>query len=286
MTLVGRQLVSIARLPSRSLCLRWISAFLLCFSPVLFAQPRIAIIIDDLGYNAVDDRAIVDLPGAVTCAFLPAAPYSRILAEEAHRQGKEVMLHLPMDSIDDRPLGHAGLTVGMSRRQFVSALRRDLQAIPHISGVNNHMGSLLTQLPDNMVWLMNELRRWPLFFIDSRTTSDTVAQQFAESMGVPVQRRDVFLDNIPTLAAIDRQFEKLLLLARRRGQAVAIGHPYPQTLALLQSRLARLAEEGVELVSVSHLLNGDLRTPQPYMAASERPIDELVLNAHPVSGRN
>ena len=131
-------------------------------------RPRIAIIIDELGDNLVNGLRAVRLSGDVTCSFLPFAPYTTGLARQAHFQDKEVMVHLPMDSLDDRRLGPGGLTVGMVRARFTQVLRADLKAVPYATGINNHMGSLLTQLPENMAWLMAELRRHPLYFVDSR----------------------------------------------------------------------------------------------------------------------
>ena len=250
---------------------------LLVWAPLALAAPRIAIIIDDLGHDLEQGRRAIGLPAAVTCAFLPGAPYSISLAESAFGRGKEIMLHLPMDSVDDRPLGPDGLTVGMTREQFMASLYRDLDAIPHIRGVNNHMGSLLTQLPDDMSWLMRELRRRGLYFIDSRTTRATVAQRIAQSFGLATERRNLFLDNIPTKAAIDRQFDKLLRMARRRGRVIAIGHPYPETMAVLEGRLSRLgAETDIEVVSVSDLLMRQAPGGTPDLMASRDPVSPVA----------
>ncbi len=237
------------------------------WAALLSAAPRVAIIIDDLGNDLEAGRRVARLPAAVTCSFLPATPYGAMLARLAHALDKEVMLHLPMDSIDDRPLGRHGLTVGMTRKQFMASLRHDLDAIPHVIGVNNHMGSLLTQLPENMVWLMAELRRRGLYFIDSRTTRATVAQDTARSFGIVSGRRDVFLDNVPTVEAVDRQFDKLLAMARRRGRAIAIGHPYPATVEVLERRLRR---PEVEVVPVSALLTDGAGSWTPDLVASSQ----------------
>ena len=250
---------------------------LLVWAPLSLAAPRIAIIIDDLGNDLHEGRRAIGLPAAVTCAFLPRAPYSVRLAESAFGRGKEIMLHLPMDSVDDRPLGPDGLTVGMTREQFLTSLYRDLDAIPHIRGVNNHMGSLLTQLPDDMDWLMRELRRRGLYFIDSRTTRATVAEQTARSFGIATDRRNLFLDNLPTRAAIERQFDKLLRMARRRGRAIAIGHPYPETMDVLEARLPGLSvETGVEVVPISDLLMRRAPAGTPDLMALRDPVPPLV----------
>ena len=227
-------------------------------------HPRIAIIIDDLGDNLVNGLRAVRLSGDVTCAFLPFAPYTKGLARQAHFQDKEVMVHLPMDSLDDRHLGPGGLKVGMLRDRFIKVLRADLKAVPYATGINNHMGSLLTQLPENMAWLMAELSHHPLYFVDSRTTNFTVAREYARLSGIPSQKRDVFLDNVQTRPAVIRQLRKVLAIAKAKGHALAIGHPYDVTLDLLEESLPRLArEEGVEIVPVSRLLEGGRRRPLP-----------------------
>jgi len=252
-----------------------------CHSALAADHPRIAIIIDDLGDNLVNGLRAVRLSGDVTCSFLPFAPYTKDLARQAHFQDKEVMLHLPMDSLDDRHLGPGGLKVGMLRDRFVKVLREDLRAVPYATGVNNHMGSLLTQLPENMEWLMTELQRYPFYFVDSRTTRSTVARNYAMSWGIPSQKRDVFLDNRQTRPAIIRQFRRLLAIAKARGQAVAIGHPYDVTLDVLEEWLPRLArDEGVELVHVSRLLDGTGRRPLPEL---DMALAKTEINAGPVA---
>ncbi len=249
----------------------WALFFLLATVPAQAGEgavPRIAIIIDDLGDQWRAGSRAVDLPGPVTYAFLPHTRYAARLAERAHRQGKEVMLHLPMQAMAGKALGPGGLTLDMSRRQLLETLARDLAAIPHVVGINNHMGSLLTRHPGHMQWLMEAIRdRGDLFFLDSRTTHLTVAERLARENGVPVMRRDVFLDDDPAPGAVEGEFERLIAKARRQGYAIGIGHPYPATLELLERRLPRLAsEEGVELVPVSRLVE---RGPALRMASSE-----------------
>jgi len=231
------------------------------------SPPRIALIIDDIGDNLHNGLRAVRLPGAVTCAFLPHTAYARQLAVSAHKRRKEVMLHLPMESEDGRYPGPGTLSLNMTRAEFLRTFQSDLTSIPYAIGVNNHMGSLITRHPGDMAWLMDAINRHGgLFFVDSRTTEATVAQRVAEETGVPNLRRDVFLDNDQNPAAIARQFSRLLALARRRGSAVAIGHPHPATLRFLEQRLPQLREEGIELVSVSHLIQLKQRPETLYAA--------------------
>lgn len=221
------------------------------------AEPAlVGIIIDDLGDQRALGEAAVDLPGAVTLSILPLTPHARHLAERAHAQGKEVMVHLPMQAMEHRPLGPGGLHLDMSEGQFLGAVAQALEAVPYVSGVNNHMGSLLTRHPGHMDWLMRALRdHGPLYFVDSRTTGASVAQMLAHEHGLPAMRRDVFLDHHPDPAAIERQLERLIERARHTGWALGIGHPYPSTLEVLQRSLPELAARGVRLVSVSELIH-------------------------------
>jgi polysaccharide deacetylase 2 family uncharacterized protein YibQ len=219
------------------------------------AAPAIAIVIDDLGKQLAPGRRVIDLPGPVACAFLPRERHTPALANAAHLGGKEVMLHLPMDSVDGRPLDAGAVTLDMTERQFVTTVQANLALLPHAVGINNHMGSLLTRHPGHMVWLMRALQaRQPMFFVDSRTTVATVARQVALESGVPTVDRNVFLDNDLDEEKIAFQFNRLLALARKQGSALAIGHPYPQTLALLERQIPTLAEKGIHLVPVRDLI--------------------------------
>lgn len=221
------------------------------------AQPpiRVAIIIDDLGNSRQLGRQAVDLPGALTYAILPMRPYSREIARRAHERGKEVMLHLPMQTIDGRALGAGGLHLDMARQEFARQLVASLSAVPHVSGINNHMGSLLTQHPGAMRWLMEDLQCFDrLYFVDSRTDMRSVAGRYAQEAGLPSAARDVFLDNEQDENYVRDQFRRLLETARRRGSAVGIGHPYPETLAVLAEELPLLAARGFQLVPVSRLV--------------------------------
>ncbi len=217
-------------------------------------SPAVIIIIDDLGNDMTLGQRALALPGKLNFAFLPHLGASKRLAEAAHQRGHDILLHAPMSSVKALPLGPGALTEQMDQQQFTLALRQALDSIPHVRGVNNHMGSLLTQQPQPMAWLMTELKRRQLYFIDSRTTTLTVAAQQAEAHRVPHLQRKVFLDNERDIAAIERQFEKLLTQARRNGYAVAIGHPYPQTLAVLQRQLPTLARRGFQSLRVSEAL--------------------------------
>jgi polysaccharide deacetylase 2 family uncharacterized protein YibQ len=231
--------------------------FLSAATPLAAGQlPRIAIIIDDLGYQLPAGRRVIALPGPVVCAILPGAPRARTLAAAANANGKEVLVHLPMQAV-----AHEGrvegtrLSLDMSRGHFSATFAEALESVPHAVGINNHRGSLLTRHPGHMQWLMEEItEREGLFFIDSFTTHQSVALQVANEFGVRAKKRDVFLDSNPSSASLLSEFERLKTLARTRGNAIAIGHPYEATLAFLEKALPQLEAEGFNLVPVSELV--------------------------------
>ncbi len=197
----------------------------------------------------------LQLPGAITYAFLPHTPHSRNLANAAHHLNKEVMLHLPMQAMGANKLGPGGLTLNMSRSQFSRTFLSDLKAIPHVVGINNHMGSLLTRHPGHMKWLMEEIKQHDnLYFIDSRTTHHTVANQLARESKIPSRQRDVFLDDDPSPQAITKQFELLLKKANKNGSAIGIGHPYKNTLTILSQLIPQLKDQNIKLVPASQLV--------------------------------
>jgi uncharacterized protein len=218
--------------------------------------PRIAIIIDDLGYQLEAGRRTINLPGPVACAILPSTPRAASLAEAAFANGKDVLLHLPLEPVShENQSDPCGILLDMSREQVATTFSADLESVPHAIGVNSHRGSMLTRHPGHMGWLMEELRtRGDLIFVDSYTTPKSVALQLAQESGVPAIRRDVFLDPDRSPETAEREFRRLKELARKNSVAVGIGHPYPSTLELLERELPKLANEGIKLVSISELV--------------------------------
>jgi polysaccharide deacetylase 2 family uncharacterized protein YibQ len=222
-------------------------------------RPRIAIIIDDLGYRSADDRRVMDLPPQVAVAIIPHSPLATDLARMAHAQTREILLHLPMQSQgeiepEDRRHPHS-LDIDTTRTEFTRSFRASLNTVPFASGVNNHMGSVLTRHPGHMGWLMEELRcHAALYFVDSFTTPKSVALNAAHERGVPAVRRDVFLDTDLRPDSVRAAFARLKRVARRNGVALAIGHPHPETIAALTELLPLLAAEGFELVAPRDLL--------------------------------
>ncbi len=223
--------------------------------------PRIAIIIDDLGYQLGPGMRAIRLPGRVAVAVLPHTPYATALASAANARGKQVMLHLPMQASGDTvPVGPGGIYLDTQRMELRETLTAALDSVPHVAGVNNHMGSLVTAHPGLMRWLMEELAdRQPLYWVDSRTTTQTVALELAHALAVPALRRDVFLDHTPTPDAIAGEFARLAQLARAQGSAVGIGHPHAVTLDFLESALPSLEAQGIRLVGPGELLESGPR---------------------------
>lgn len=226
------------------------------------SQPVVAIIIDDLGNSLEEGKQTTALPGPVACAILPHTEFSRQIAELAYAAGKPVMLHLPMESVGDMPLGPGGITLDMTQKEIQDTVRGDLASIPHLSGVNNHEGSLITQHPGDMAWVMQVLAEYPgLFYVDSYTAVDSVAYGVARAYDVPAARRNVFLDDINTEYDVEFQFQRLLNLARKNGFAIAIGHPRPATLKVLARDLPTLPARGIKLVPVSDIVKLQQKHP-------------------------
>jgi len=231
-----------------------LAAVLVCSSQaVLAAQgPRIAIIIDDLGYQLAAGKRAINLPGPVAFAVLPQTPLAAELAEAAFARGKDVLLHLPLQSVQDRDSSDPGaIMLDTNRLEFARSFAVSFASVPHAVGVSNHRGSLLTQHPGHMSWLMDEIRaEGGLFFVDSYTTHRSIALALARESGVPSVKRDVFLDPDRAPGTLQREFNRLKKLSRRHGMAVGIGHPYPSTLEFLESELPKLEHEGYELIGI------------------------------------
>ena len=238
-------------------------AVLLFVSPVLPATqaPRIAIIIDDLGYQLAAGRRAVNLPGPVACAVLPQTPRAALLAEAAFARGKDVLLHLPLQSVRQPGSTEPGaIVLDTNRVEFARSFSTSFASVPHAVGVSNHRGSLLTQHPGHMSWLMEEIEaQGNLFFVDSYTTHRSIALNLARENGVPAVKRDVFLDPDRAPETLQREFARLKDLSRVRGMAIGIGHPYPATLEFLETELPKLKDEGYELIGIRQYIGQYIR---------------------------
>jgi len=216
---------------------------------------KLAIILDDLGYDRAAADTLLALPFPLTVAVIPHLPLSTEVAEEAFRRGDQVLLHLPMQSeLNSGKPEEIELHVGMTTTQVSEAVEGMLDSVPHAVGVNNHQGSRATADVALMQALMPALRQRGLFFIDSRTTAATVAYDIAERDGVRAASRKVFLDDTSTRDAILAQLDLAARDAQRDGSAIAIGHPHPATIAALREGIPRLESRGVHLVFASEVV--------------------------------
>jgi uncharacterized protein len=223
--------------------------------PDLRSGPRLAIILDDMGYDRAAADAAFSLQFPITVSVIPHLPLSTEVAEEAYRRGDQVLLHLPMQAeAGDAKPEPIELRAGMKPEEVAQDLAEMLETVPHAAGANNHQGSRATADPALMAALMPALRQRGLFFIDSRTTAATVAYDAAERAGVRSASRKVFLDDTPTRAAILSQLNLAARDATRDGFAIAIGHPHPATIAALAEGLPRIEATGVRLVFASDVV--------------------------------
>jgi len=218
-------------------------------------RPRIAIIIDDLGYNSNTDFSFFELDLPLSFSVLPYGPFTQQIVRKANEEGCELILHLPMEpkNYPTANPGPGGLLCCMDEKKIRQVLDQDLRQIPGVQGVNNHMGSSFTEDREKMLIVLKELKKRGLFFIDSRTTKGTVALDLAREIGLPAARRRVFLDNNLAPKALKIQMERLLSMARYLGVAIGIGHPYEETFRLLKQYSSKIKSE-FQIVPVSELL--------------------------------
>jgi uncharacterized protein len=215
---------------------------------------RIALVIDDLGHDAGDLRPLAALGVPLTYSVLPFEPQTPQVVRELRARGAEILLHLPMEPVHGENPGPGALLQGMSDGELKEKTEAALKAVPGAVGVNNHMGSLLSSEEGPMTTVLEVLAARGLFFLDSRTSAQSVGYKVAVGMGVPAAERQVFLDGDATPEAIHTQFQRLLGLARAKGAAIAIGHPHAETLAALAREVPKAKAEGYEFVPVSYLL--------------------------------
>jgi polysaccharide deacetylase 2 family uncharacterized protein YibQ len=235
----------------------WIKK-LCCFALLISAfgssaQGKIVLIIDDVGYNKQDIDALT-IEGPLTYAVLPHTPFAKAYAQIAHDAQKDVMLHIPMESLSGKDLGPGALMTDMNQPQFEARLTAALKEIPFAIGINNHMGSLLTQKSTAMLWTMQFLQRHKLFFVDSKTSRFSLGEEYANKAGIASFHRNVFIDNDLSEAAMQKQLKLLIRIAQKYHRSIGIAHPYPETVKFLNKNLPLLKNYGVKLVPISDLL--------------------------------
>jgi polysaccharide deacetylase 2 family uncharacterized protein YibQ len=230
-----------------------IHLFILFAFPCIATPAQVAIIIDDIGYRKSDVQSLY-LPGNISYAVLPHTPYGKMLALQAKAKNNDVILHIPMEASNGKKLGPGALTSEMNEDKIRYTLKNAFAEVPFALGINNHMGSKLTQLYDPMAWTMQFLKERNLIFVDSMTTHKSQAESVAKRFGVPSLHRHIFLDNELTHEYISKQFMQLIKDAQTYNSVVAIAHPHPQTVDSLVKLLPLLAQYNIELVPISSLL--------------------------------
>ncbi len=217
--------------------------------------PQIAIVIDDLGYDKRIAKKFLNLNVELTFSILPQSPFQKTIARAAHDKGIEVMLHLPMEP-NEYPEVHPGpgtLLTSMSPDTLLEQLKADLDAFPYIAGVNNHMGSKMTTVSTQMYQIFSVLKQRDLFFIDSRTTPESLCKPSARLLQIRFAERDVFLDHFHESDAIRKEIRRMIKIASKYGQAIGIGHPGKNTFKVLQEMLPELQKK-VRLVPASEIV--------------------------------
>lgn len=226
---------------------------------VATTKPRIAVIIDDLGLDESATNRLAAMPGPYTLSYLPYADNLRNQTRSVRASGHELMVHLPMQSHRaSADPGDNALLTGLSFDEFGRRLEWNLNRFDGYVGINNHMGSRLTEDPALMVRVMARLRRGGFLYVDSLTTPNSMGKRAALATSVPFLARDIFLDNERDMGAIRRQLDATERIARLRGYAIAIGHPYPVTLEALSDWQKSLDFKGLELVPVSQIMSEDI----------------------------
>lgn len=224
--------------------------------PLVRNRPaRIAILIDDFGYDDETAKAFLNVPFPIAIAILPRLRYSGSISKAAKKAGKPVLLHLPLEALRyNEQLGPGALFTSMDDRDLEQTFTLDLATVPDAHGINNHMGSKGSQDPRMAQFIAKEAREHHLYLIDSLTAPNSILYDEARKFGVPAEKREIFLDNIVNEKAISSEFDELLRVAHRKGKALAIGHPHPETLKVLLERIPKLDPDKIEIVPVTELL--------------------------------
>ncbi len=235
-------------------------------APKAGRRPKIAIVIDDLGgeNHLSKELLLFDVP--LTFSILPFMAHSRSLSLEAHQKGKEVILHLPME-----PHGYPSVKPGkgallgeMNEETLLRQLAQDIESVPNIKGVSNHMGSRFMEDPEKVKIVLSDLKRRGLFFLDSRTTPQTVGLKTAKVIGLKAVERTLFIDHLLEEGDIRKKLDRLIQVSLSTGMAIGIGHPHSRTIQSIREGIPRMKEKGIEIVSLSALFDEspDSKRPQ------------------------
>lgn len=220
-----------------------------------FANPKVAIVMDDFGYNLNDLKTLFAIPEPITISILPEEKYSKKVALEATAAGKEVILHLPLEPHrKDVTEEKDTIRTGMSEKEIISHLKKEIATVPGLKGMNNHMGSKSTEEKPLMTTILTYLKNNGLYFMDSMTSERSVCREVAAATGIRFARRDMFLDNINSQEKIEMELSDLEKLAFRKGKAIAICHDRKTTIVTLSKAMPDMERDGIKFVSLSELV--------------------------------
>lgn len=225
-----------------------------------YPKSKIVIIVDDLGLkkNPIDQLLKIQAP--ITFAVLPSLPYSTYAAEKAYKKGWDVILHMPMEPKESSgyigaDAGDEVLLVGLPKDTILAKLNNSLNSVPHVIGVNNHMGSKFMENGELTELILKDLKKKGMLFVDSKTSSQSTGYDTAMELGMKTAQRDIFLDHSSKSSThVKKQLKKLIELSKKRGYAVGICHPYPGTIEALTEMIPNMDDE-VEVVSISNIIN-------------------------------
>jgi len=218
-------------------------------------EPRIALIIDDIGFSKSRLDMFLEIETTMTFAVLPRLPMSLSLAEKIHSLGYEIMLHQPMEPADGNVNpGPGAVYVGDDEDKIGMVLDENIAEIPFATGINNHMGSRFTECKREMTDVIRTIKGKGLFFVDSLTTNHSTGYQTAKSLNVAAARRNIFLDTILDVSVIMRELEKLKIRALKAGSAIGIGHPFPETAKAIGLFRASLIDSNIQMVNISSIM--------------------------------
>ncbi len=221
------------------------------------AHYKVAIVLDDFGYNYKNVETVMELKKPVTFSILPHLPYSKTISERAHQEGDEAILHLPLEPQEKekyvRPEVNT-ITTAMKQGEVLERLTKALETTPFVNGVSNHQGSKATENAVLMRTIFTELKKRNLFFLDSLVSNKSVCKRIAKETGIRFGRRDVFLDNKEDFEYISRQMQQLIKRAKQNGYAIGIGHDREKTVAALSKLMPEAEKAGIEFVFLSELI--------------------------------
>ena len=233
----------------------WLDEVLSHSFTLLHRPPQLAIIIDDIGEDLIQTKEFLDLGIPLTLSILPDQSHSKGSEELAHARGYEVMLHLPMEpkNCPQHNPGAGAIYTNMDESKIAAVIKSHIKKFAYIKGVNNHMGSRATEDEKTMRAVLKTLKPTGLYFVDSQTSSQSIAYRAAREMGVSSGENLIFIDNEPEVNYSKNFIDKAISLVKKRGQGIIIGHPRKTTLEALKEMTPKLKAEGIALVFVSTL---------------------------------